>query len=29
MANGRIALAGTPDVIADSVLDIYLAGGPA
>ena len=29
MANGRIALAGTPDVIADSVLDIYLAGGAA
>jgi branched-chain amino acid transport system ATP-binding protein len=27
MANGRIALAGTPDVVADSVLDIYLAGG--
>ncbi len=29
MANGRIALAGTPDDIADSVLDIYLAGGAA
>jgi branched-chain amino acid transport system ATP-binding protein len=29
MSNGRIALAGTPDVIADSVLDIYLAGGAA
>jgi branched-chain amino acid transport system ATP-binding protein len=27
MANGRIAVAGTPDVIADSVLDVYLAGG--
>ena len=29
MANGRIALEGTPDDIADSVLDIYLAGGAA
>ena len=29
MANGRIAVVGTPDVIADSVLDIYLAGGTA
>jgi ABC-type branched-subunit amino acid transport system ATPase component len=29
MANGRIALEGTPDVVADSVLDIYLAGGAA
>ena len=27
MANGRIAISGTPDVIADSVLDVYLAGG--
>jgi branched-chain amino acid transport system ATP-binding protein len=26
MANGRIAISGTPDVIADSVLDVYLAG---
>ena len=29
MAHGQIVLEGTPEVVADSVLDIYLAGGSA